>query len=58
MQNMLEALIRYKVVQEDAITSSTESLVTIESLWKLFIIVENKLSESETNESIELLKVN
>ena len=54
---MLEALIRYEIVQEDEITASTESIITTESLWKLFIIVEKKLYEKEANQNKELLEV-
>ena len=57
MQNMLEALIRYDIIQEDEITGSAESIVTVECLWDLFSKVEEKLHESTESQNKELLEV-
>ena len=57
MQNILEALIRYEIVQEDEITGSAESIVSVECLWRLFLKVEARLVESASNQNKELLEV-
>ena len=57
MQNMLEALIRYDVIEEDEIAGSAESIVTVDTLWQLFNKVEEKLAESTANQNKELLEV-
>jgi len=57
MQNMLEALIRYEIIQEDEIAGSAESIVTVDCLWSLFLKVEQTLTESTANQNKELLEV-
>ena len=57
MQNMLEALIRYEIIQEDEIAGSAGSIVTVECLWNLFLKVEETLTQSTANQNKELLEV-
>ena len=54
---MLDELIRFEIVDIDETTASIESIVTLENLWKLFKVVDNKLSQSEADQNKELLEV-
>ncbi|XP_076806830.1 uncharacterized protein LOC143450254 [Clavelina lepadiformis] len=57
MQNMLDALIKFEVIEEDEITGSADSIVTTEMLWKLFQKAESDFVKQTASQNKELIEV-